>query len=110
MTEPLDLDAIEKRAEAASPWPWRSDDLRHRNGGRFGIRAAGSLAGIATVLADGRHPAEDAAFIVAAREDVPALVAEVRRLLEALDQAGRRESELLDMLEAAARKRKGPAA
>jgi hypothetical protein len=68
----LNLDAIEARANAATKGPW---DL-HRKG---------ILAGVTDPDGDG-YIAEpplrwtDAEFIAAARQDVPALVAEVRRL------------------------------
>lgn len=61
----LDLDAIRARAEAATEGPWFAWD-----------RAVGWNIVIT-------RP-EDAAFIAAARTDVPALLAEVERLREAL--------------------------
>ena len=74
-----DLAEWERLAAAATPGPWRQDP-----GGRAGAR-------FDDVLADGSNIAEwiepaDAAFIAASRTALPALVAEVRRLREALEQ------------------------
>lgn len=69
----LDLEAIKAGCEAATPGPWVN------TGGRFPKINGGPIGGcdVATLFfADGA----DAAFIAAAREDVPALVAEVERL------------------------------
>ena len=90
-----ELKAIEARASAATQGPWRStwgDDIaadaeRGRRGEEVTIEAVG-LEGLARIVLgvtwyDGPHPCcreEDAAFIEAARSDVPQLVAEVRRL------------------------------
>lgn len=69
MTRP-DLDAIGTRAEAAleGPWTWEaySETLGNINGDGFPVAS----------MVDG----DDAAFIAAAREDVPALLAYVREL------------------------------
>jgi hypothetical protein len=76
-----ELDAIEARANAASDGPWEAE---------FSDEESPVLTGIG--VKDGYHeicqtdygvygPAmKDAEFIAAARTDVPALVAEVRRL------------------------------
>ncbi len=84
----LDLTAIKKRAEAATPGPWWAWD-----------RGVGWVIG----LGDGRDErgrpedrlpegfrtdigrAEDAEFIAAARTDIPALVAELERMQRLLD-------------------------
>ena len=91
----LDIDAIEARANAATPGPWRStwgDDgtapPKHPDFGEETTIEAVGLEGIdgkvvGLLWYDGLHTAcreDDAAFIAAARTDVPALVAEVRRL------------------------------
>lgn len=73
----LDLEAIKARCEAATPGPWVN------TGGRFPKINGGPIGGcdVATLFfADGA----DAAFIAHAREDVPALVAEVERLQKAV--------------------------
>lgn len=73
MSEPLDLDAIKARMEAASPGPWH-----------HGERCVWEVYDV--VVSDGDdgtggaiHPG-DAEFIAHAREDIPALIAEVERL------------------------------
>lgn len=88
MSADLDLDAIEARAEAATPGPW--DIYRYRHGGgriciddseQPGRRRAliadmdGGPDAVATAYNEG-----DREFLFHARADVPALVAEVRRL------------------------------
>lgn len=72
-----ELDAIEARANAATPGPWASETrtVDHGNGvddWHFLVMSDGES--VHTIGID------DAAFIAAARADVPALVAEVRRL------------------------------
>lgn len=61
------LNAIKERAAKATPGPWRSAGL-------YGVRTQNAEA-----LSIPLRP-EDATFIAHAREDVPALVAEVERL------------------------------
>jgi hypothetical protein len=79
MTED-ELKAIEARANAATPGPWdtTSEDC---------IVAAGD--NLCSAGMDGDYPGpkrtDDAAFIAAARTDVPVLVAEVRRLQKLVD-------------------------
>lgn len=80
------LEAIEARYEAATPGPW-FDDFWKENPALYHIIWIGSKA----IGEIGRHQrtdqtrvAADAAFIVNARTDVPALVAEVRRLREGI--------------------------
>jgi hypothetical protein len=87
------LDEIRARVEAATPGPWEWDDSEWHRGfyaqeGRpLGDRSIGELsAGDIDVLR--AHIDEeyltgrlaDAAFIAAAREDVPWLLAQIRRL------------------------------
>ena len=85
MTEE-ELTAIEARATAATVGPWRHDT----DGGAIGAVEAG---GMALAQVQQRVPRDkarrdlDAAFIAAARVDVPALVAEVRRLRRAVELA-----------------------
>jgi len=84
VSEPLDLDAIEARAKAATPGPW---NYEHDTELEKGCRCGSCLEPI-----DGRMIVEsrkhdmvavaDARFIAHAREDVPALIAELRRLRE----------------------------
>jgi hypothetical protein len=82
----LDLDAIEARANAATPGPWWADADK---GGEV------SLWQVDPSDVDMAYfPAADAdnEFIATARTDVPALVAEVRRQQEHAANARRRES------------------
>ena len=69
----LDLDAIEARAEAATPGPWRQ--TASRRGYRDVLQTPDTYAD--RMIAKG-CPNADAAFIAHARTDVPALVAELR--------------------------------
>lgn len=66
-----ELKAIEERANAATPGPWRGFDTGVLSGPRWVVGNEESRQFYN--LADGR-------FIAHAREDVPALIAEVRRL------------------------------
>lgn len=75
----LDLDAIERRTGAATPGPWTAE---HRG---FDVYETQTDHG--DVVAEAGLSTNDAAFIAAARSDVPALVAEVRRLRQQLDQS-----------------------
>jgi hypothetical protein len=75
-----ELAAIEVRAEAATAGPWRvtaRGDVDSHTGKVVAADERGN------VMADG----DDLAFIAASRIDVPALVAEVRRLTAALAAA-----------------------
>jgi hypothetical protein len=73
------LDDIETRADAATPGPW---ELYDGYGPHFYAYLRGShLQGIGTLnFGDGEAADADRAFVLQAREDVPALLAEVRRL------------------------------
>ncbi|MFU8688420.1 hypothetical protein ACNA6I_01180 [Rossellomorea sp. FS2] len=75
----LDLEAIQKRAEAATmgDWDYDAED--------YGISNGNFMVAMADVSEKG-HPFinakdVDIKFIAHAREDVPALIAEVERLL-----------------------------
>jgi hypothetical protein len=79
MTQPLDLDQIEARANAATPGPWCTDsweiyqDSEYQPGISFWIGE--------TCRADEENDGRaDAEFVAAARTDVPAMAAEIRRL------------------------------
>jgi hypothetical protein len=76
-----ELVQIEKRCAAATPGPWRSyvEGRDHQSGSDF-IRTQGDdieLSGATT---------DDQDFIAHAREDLPRLVAEVRRLREEVER------------------------
>ena len=75
----VDLDEIEKRVAEASPGPWRLDD-----GTGWGIATAGNYPERRVIIVNDSYddPGQDATFIAHSREDVPALVAELRELRE----------------------------
>ncbi|MCB9384409.1 MAG: hypothetical protein H6509_07320 [Bryobacterales bacterium] len=78
-----ELSRIEERAVRATPGPWKSfiEGRDHTSGSNF-IRTAGDdieLSGASK---------EDQDFIAAARQDVPQLVAEVRRLRTLVRRSG----------------------
>lgn len=82
----IDLDPIEARVQRATPGPWAEGAGQVRGGEtRELIIAADGRTIIAMAYGGYGHPTpdctrEDRAFIAHAREDVPALIAEVKRL------------------------------
>ncbi len=95
----LDLDAIEARAEAATPGPWIGSSVP--SGRKYGVisvkdygewtRSGGRpLAVLLGIPTHGRHP--DTQFIAHARTDVPALVAELRAAREVVKAAQQRRA------------------
>ena len=93
MTDPVpvrdeELDEIEQRAHVASPAPWEAFiEARDHTAGEDFIRTGGfddaqpdmyiqHYLGASSV----RVPAADLDFIAHARQDIPRLVAEIRRL------------------------------
>jgi hypothetical protein len=78
--KPLDLDAIEARANAATPGPWTQEGNLVGEQGNEGQ----DLFHVLSTVRNGRvawdEVAPNAAFIAHAREDIPALVARVREL------------------------------
>jgi hypothetical protein len=77
----IDLERIEARANAATPRPWEA-----QRSGRRGKCVAGPGGVIIFCGAYSEYGCGDdanAEFAAHAREDIPALVAEVRRLREA---------------------------
>ena len=78
------LAEIEARAATLAPLPWNPGDGGH---GPFGVRdrTGALMADIPQPLEEGQRLSE---FIAHAREDVPALVAEVRRLRGVLVRMG----------------------
>jgi len=76
--QPLDLDAIRARADAATPGPWA---IVERNGDHIRRKLRGAddqfILGLAALLYP--DPADEE-FLTHAREDVPALIAEVKAL------------------------------
>lgn len=92
-TEPLDLDAIEARATAATPGAWAYDQIPETGECRVIWDGNGAAERDSVyAITSGGSLACNAEFIAHAREDVPALIAEVRRLRiarnEARDEAG----------------------
>jgi hypothetical protein len=93
---PEELAAIKARAEAATPGPWGTNEFLYAPGewsmAIAPVNGHGGWIGGGVAVAfpheDG-HQAQDATFIAASREDVPALVAEVERLRQALEDYGR---------------------
>lgn len=80
----LDLDAIEARANAATPGPWKRLPSLSID---YAVESEVSKGcGVPDLMIDlsGDSARADADFIAAARTDVPALVAEVRRLRVAI--------------------------
>jgi hypothetical protein len=73
-----DLDAIDARAGAATPGPWKSlRGYEQDDPGAFVCRAGDQPHYVVATGSDPLAPA-DADFIAAARTDVPALVAQLR--------------------------------
>ena len=68
----INLDAIEARADAATPGPWKYS------------AGSGSINGTNMLIARGAWP-NSGPFIAAARTDVPALIARVRELEDSND-------------------------
>lgn len=98
MTEE-ELDAIENRANAATPGPWWvMPELCGPEGqGVYESASLGQICEVGDPYPRGlNHPQENMDFIAHTREDVPALVAEVRRLkalLQPMDMRGFTEDE-----------------
>jgi hypothetical protein len=82
MTQPLDLAPIQARADAATPGPWWNDghEIAIYQGEPGGPGDVWIGETCTTRLPDWGNA--NAAFIAAARQDVPALLAEVTRLRE----------------------------
>lgn len=84
--EPVNLAAIEARAKAATPGPWQEFyGSRFDGKQRFYVGQVGPTVSVNDITGDGL-PRADAEFIAHAREDVPALVAEVKRHVEYDDE------------------------
>ena len=78
MTQPLDLDAITARTNAATPGPWWADghEIYQGEPGIPGDLWIGETCNVDDLTAS----AANATFVAAARTDMPALIAEVTRL------------------------------
>ena len=93
-TEPLDLDAIRARAEAATPGPWEagiqwvySDGQIYADDNRVPDVLGMEFADPDRAEDEARRGQRNAEFIAAARTDVPTLLAEVKRLRAERDAA-----------------------
>lgn len=79
-----DLSAIEARCNDATPGPWTSmiEGRDHISGDSFIMVGSGSARKEDMYITVGGNPASvaDQDFIAAARQDVPRLLAELRRL------------------------------
>jgi hypothetical protein len=85
MTEPLSLESlseIEVRSSRAMPGPWKSyiEGRDHQSGDSF-IRTTAK-----DIYLTGASP-DDQDFIANARQDIPALIQEIRRLQALLKQS-----------------------
>ncbi len=87
---PADLDAIEARANAATPGPWRrAPSLGIDSEVRAGQHDALTLCAEVHAFPGGGDPRTDADFIASSRADVPRLVAALRAA-EPVDRRARR--------------------
>jgi hypothetical protein len=101
-----ELDAIEKRAAAATPGPWvwpmpGSANLQNIGAVLPRRRACRAVAASRLAFKCSAQMEADAAFIAGARGDVPALTAEVRRLRAALAAERERCARVAEALGAA---------
>jgi len=107
----IELEAIKKRYEAATPGPWRAGYLGvdgwHDGEGHeiMGDSTESIVCGNYDCDLGGVIESKDAAFIAHAREDIPALVAELTKVREALEILAKMEGYSLDCLEADAEPR-----
>lgn len=84
LDDPLDLEPIRARADAAAPGPWTTGDHASNECRIEGPWIPADRHWSLVIYDEGGHNAQDAAFIAHAREDVPALITEVERLRWAL--------------------------
>jgi hypothetical protein len=79
--QPLDLDAIESRANTATPGPWEAQNYDDDEmDGNWPYTNRVGRPDSAKALAHIVLGSQDAEFVAHAREDIPALVARVREL------------------------------
>jgi hypothetical protein len=86
MTQPLDLDTIEARTNAATPGPWCTDAWEIYQGTEYQPGLSAWIGETCRGTSTPEQDRADAAFIAAARTDIPALLDQVRRLTAALEQ------------------------
>jgi hypothetical protein len=85
-SEPLDLDAIEARATAALDGPWCTDSWEIYQGTEYEPGISEWIGETCRGTTTAEQDRANAAFVAAARTDVPALLEEVRRLRAAMEQ------------------------
>lgn len=88
--EPLDLAAIQARADRATPAPWTHYYPGQDCVGHCVDPVAHDMAGLVETHAN-------AEFISAAREDIPALLARVRTLVAERDEASQDADDIADL-------------
>jgi len=85
--QPLDLDQIEARANAATPGPWCTDSWEIYQGTKYEPGLSAWIGETCRGTSSLEQDRADAAFVAAARTDVPAMAAEIRRLRAELAEA-----------------------
>ena len=80
----IDLDAIEARANAATAGPWSIDYIEHTGEHGILINEPDGTLGCAGRLVANWLTYSNAEFVAHAREDIPALIEEIRRLRAAV--------------------------
>lgn len=75
------IEEIRKRSQASRPGPWKSniEGRDHYSGSNF-IMVPGDSSEMTTLEFSGKVTEADQDFIAHAREDIPALIAEIERL------------------------------
>ena len=95
-TRPLNLAHIETRANAATEGPWCTDAWEIYQGTEYQPGLSMWIGETCRGTSTPEQDQADAAFVAAARTDVPALIAEVRRLQEQrkylLDQLAKKDA------------------
>ena len=92
----LDLDAIERRANAATPGPWLIISAGDDTEGVIAVPDPEySDTGYYYICVTYLSTARNDVFIAAARTDVPALVAEVRRIRGDIERIGRERDQMI---------------
>src|SRR5262245_7196191 len=99
-TTQLDLDAVLARAEAATPGEWTTRvERRATRGNAFRVDSPNGIV-VGLVVGGGTNDdgAANAAFIASARQDIPALVAELRTERARAEKAEAERDELREQL------------
>jgi sirohydrochlorin ferrochelatase len=96
-----ELARLEALAAAATPGPWNTYECRHHSGGNGPSKVDYQVSCAKECVAWDMPSSSNAAFIAAAREAVPVLVAEVRRLREEMAEmrpVGMTSDDVADLL------------